>query len=147
MVWTITDIVNVSPRIGEFCGQVRVHGADIVLSVERTRHSGNDEHKQARVVERSDRRFGAFDQAKPFDLANISVVIVEDSVAVEKGRRPPPALGDFAVRPREIRREPNINEVAVKSDAEQPPRLCESREDIALERTSRLEDVNERGLS
>jgi hypothetical protein len=62
--------------------------------------------------------FRAFNPAKSFDLANISIVMVQDAVAIQEGRGPAPALGDLAARPRGVIMDADINEITFVSDTE-----------------------------
>jgi len=79
-----------STRSGKLTRQVRVNRVHISSRAEPTRHSGligHNKHKQIRIIKRLDRRLCALNLAKSFDLANMSVVMIEYTVAIEKGRR------------------------------------------------------------
>jgi hypothetical protein len=98
---------------------VRVHCAHSIFRIEPARYTGlvgHNKHEQSRIVECLDRCFRASNLAKSFDLANISIVMVQDAVAIEEGRGPAPALGDFAKRPREVIMHANINKITVVGD-------------------------------
>ena len=147
MIRTIADVIDVSASSGELCRQTRVYHAHVVFLVKSAGHPDlirYDKCKPARIVERSDRRFGAFNPTKLFDLPNISVIMVEDPVAIEKGCRPAPAFGNFATGPHQIIRDADIDEIAIASDTAQPSRLREARENVTFQRAGRFEAIKER---
>ena len=101
MIRAITNVIDMGTCSGKFCGEVRVHCAHIIFRVKPTRYTGlvcHDKHVQSRIFECPHRTFGALNPAKSFDLADISVVMVKDSVAAET--RPP--AGAAAREPRGV---------------------------------------------
>ncbi len=133
------------PACGQFGRDMAVNRANVVLGVEAARDTGligNHEHEQAGVVQRLDRRLGAFDPAEASDRANIPVVMVQHAVAVEKGSRPL-TVDDFSPGAGQVVGHADVDKVAVVLGAEQKTRRSEPGENVPFERTIRLELVDQ----
>jgi len=75
--------------------QLRMKREQIVFRVKAfgdTRLVSGDKNKETRVVKQLDRRLGALDPAEAAARADISVIVIEHAVTIQKRRRSPPIL-------------------------------------------------------
>jgi hypothetical protein len=70
---------------------MRMHRGDIFLAVEAARDAGlvgHDKDQEAGLIEQPDRLARAIDPAEALDRPDVTFVVIEHAVAVEKGGRP-----------------------------------------------------------
>src|SRR6266568_3489893 len=136
----IADIVDVSARSRKLAREVGMQAVNFRLAVMPACDAGligHDEDEEAGIVECLDGFPGALDPAKPLDRADITVIMVEHAVAIEKRGGAPPAMRDLAPGPRQILGHADIDEIPIEGNSAQLPGRRKLGKQLSLERELR----------
>ena len=91
----IADVVDMGARARQFRGKVVVEREQFRFRIKPARDPrlvGRDKHEPPGIVERLDRGLRSVDPAEARGRSDKPVIMVEDAVAIEEGRRPPAPL-------------------------------------------------------
>ena len=134
----VTDVVEVRARHRELGGDLRMQSQQIVFRIEPSGDPGligNDEHKEARIIQRFDCHLGTVDPAETCACTNMSVIVVEHAVPVEKRGGPLPLTRDFLLCVGKRFGNSDVDEIPVAGRSQQLAAASKKRKYVPFQRT------------
>src|SRR5205823_10511451 len=126
-----------SPRGCQLRSEPGMESADVGLRVESPRHPrlvGDDEHKKPGIVGQFHRRLRPLDPTETIARADVTVIMVQHPVAVEKDRRTALLPRHFVPRPGQRVGYPDIDKIAIEPYPQEASVCGECRQHMRLER-------------